>query len=69
MCFFVPEKGHPYPGLAMTGIVTLFKNLAKFGIIRHIATLKDRYTSSEASPQTDPAAAGMRIIIPLLEAK
>jgi hypothetical protein len=33
MCFFVPEKGHPYPGLAMTGIVTFFKNLAKFGII------------------------------------
>jgi hypothetical protein len=33
MCFFVPEKGHPYPGLAMTGIVPLFKNLAKFGII------------------------------------
>jgi hypothetical protein len=32
MCFFVPEKGHPYPGLAMTGIVTLFKYLAKFGI-------------------------------------
>jgi hypothetical protein len=30
MCFFVPEKGHPYPGLAMTGIVTVFKNLAKF---------------------------------------
>ena len=25
------EKGHPYPGLAMTGIVTPFKNLAKFG--------------------------------------
>jgi len=34
MCFFVPEKGHPYPGLAMTGIVTLFKNLAKFGMIK-----------------------------------
>jgi len=33
MCFFVPEKGHPYPGLAMTGIVTLLKNLAKFGFI------------------------------------
>ncbi len=33
VCFFVPEKGHPYPALAMTGIVTLFKNLAKFGII------------------------------------
>jgi hypothetical protein len=31
MCFFVPEKGHPYPALAMTGIVILFKNLAKFG--------------------------------------
>jgi hypothetical protein len=40
-----------------------------YSIIDHIATLKDRYTSSEASPQTDPAAAGMRIIIPLLEAK
>ena len=35
MYFFVPEKGHPYPALAMTGIVTLFKNLAKFGIIQH----------------------------------
>jgi hypothetical protein len=33
MCFFVPEKRHPYPGLAMTGMGTLFKNLAKFGII------------------------------------
>jgi hypothetical protein len=28
----VLEKRHPYPGLAMTGIVTLFKTLAKFGI-------------------------------------
>jgi hypothetical protein len=27
----LPEKRHPYPALAMTGIVTLFKNLAKFG--------------------------------------
>jgi hypothetical protein len=34
MCFFVPEKGHPYPRLAMTGIVTVFKTLAKFGINR-----------------------------------
>jgi hypothetical protein len=33
MCFFVPEKRHPYPTLAMTGIVRLFKKLAKFGII------------------------------------
>jgi hypothetical protein len=33
MCFFVPAKGHPYPAFAMTGIVTPFKNLAKFGII------------------------------------
>jgi hypothetical protein len=33
MCFFVPEKGHPYPGLAMKGMTALFKNLAKFGII------------------------------------
>jgi hypothetical protein len=36
MCFFVPEKGHPYPGLAMTGMGTLFKKLAKFGLMNPI---------------------------------
>lgn len=56
MCFFVPQKGHPYPALAITGIVTLFKNLAKFGInagdIKYslacssisLIILSDRYT-------------------------
>ncbi len=40
---FVTEKSHPYPGLAMTGIVTLFKILAKFGFIQILIVLQRVY--------------------------
>jgi hypothetical protein len=41
----VSEKGHPYRGLAMTGIVTLFKTPAKFGIRKEKTEIQGTHPS------------------------